>query len=76
MGENIYTNSFIWLWIGFVILLGIPIFAGLLWAIKNGQFKNQHYARHLALRSGIPDLHNAGEPGDKITATKTNGTEN
>lgn len=45
---------FLFMWIGFLLLMTGSIAAFFLWAIRAGQFSHQDRARYLPLQSGIP----------------------
>lgn len=47
-------QAFLFIWIGFLLLMTGGIAAFFLWAIRAGQFSRQDRARYLALNSGIP----------------------
>lgn len=49
-------QTFLFIWIGFLLLMcgGIALF--FLWAIRARQFSHQDRARYLALQAGIPPL--------------------
>jgi cbb3-type cytochrome oxidase maturation protein len=49
-------NAFLFLWIGFLLLMSTALGTVFLWAIRAGQFANQERARYLALEAAIPDL--------------------
>ena len=47
-------QTFLFMWIGFSLLMTGSIAAFFLWAIRAGQFSHQDRARYLALESYIP----------------------
>jgi cbb3-type cytochrome oxidase maturation protein len=47
-------QTFLFMWIGFLLLMTGCIAAFFLWAIRAGQFSQQDRARYLPLKSGIP----------------------
>ena len=57
-------QTFLFMWIGFLLLMIACIGVFFLWGIRHGQFADQERARYLALRSGIPPAEEpAKEPG-------------
>ena len=48
------SQTFILIWIGFLLLMSCGIGAFFLWGIRTGQFADQDRARYLPLQSGIP----------------------
>lgn len=55
--------TFLFMWIGFLLLMSCGIAAFFLWAVRTRQFADQDRARHLPLQSGIPVA--VKEPGDE-----------
>uniref|UniRef100_C6E803 Cbb3-type cytochrome oxidase assembly protein CcoS n=1 Tax=Geobacter sp. (strain M21) TaxID=443144 RepID=C6E803_GEOSM len=49
-------HAFLFLWIGFLLLMSTALGAVFIWAIRTGQFSNQQRARYLALQAAIPDV--------------------
>jgi len=47
-------TTFLYMWLGFLLLMLCSVSAFFLWAIRKGQFSQQDRARYLALQSGIP----------------------
>lgn len=47
--------AFLFLWIGFLLLMSTALGALFVWAIRAGQFSNQERARYLALEAAIPE---------------------
>jgi cbb3-type cytochrome oxidase maturation protein len=47
--------AFLFIWIGFLLLMTGSIAAFFLWAIRAGQFSGQERARYLPLTSGITE---------------------
>lgn len=47
-------ETFIFIWIGFLLLMSCGIGVFFLWGIRSGQFQDQDRARYLPLQSGIP----------------------
>jgi cbb3-type cytochrome oxidase maturation protein len=47
--------AFLFIWIGFLLLMTGSIAAFFLWAIRAGQFTGQDRARYLPLTGGIPE---------------------
>lgn len=56
-------NAFLFLWIGFLLLMSTALGTVFLWAIRAGQFSNQERARYLALDAAIPDAEPPAEDG-------------
>lgn len=58
-------TTFLYMWLGFLLLMICSVSTFFLWAIRKGQFSQQDRARYLALQSGIPS---AAEPaaGDRL----------
>jgi cbb3-type cytochrome oxidase maturation protein len=54
MNSPMQSTTFLFMWIGFLVLMIGCIAAFFLWAIRNGQFARQDRARYLPLQSGIP----------------------
>jgi len=54
MNNLLEGQTFIFLWIGFLLLMTASIAGFFLWAIRAGQFSDQDRARYLPLDSGIP----------------------
>ena len=54
MDNPMEGQAFLFMWIGFLLLMTGGIAAFFLWAIRAGQFSNQDRARYLPLESGIP----------------------
>jgi nitrogen fixation-related uncharacterized protein len=52
-------QTFLFMWIGFLLLMICSVAAFFLWAIRAGQFSGQDRARYLPLESGIPS---SGKP--------------
>jgi cbb3-type cytochrome oxidase maturation protein len=47
-------QTFLFIWIGFLLLMSGGVAAFFFWGIRAGQFSNQDRARYLALYSQIP----------------------
>ncbi|GFO67644.1 hypothetical protein GMLC_12230 [Geomonas limicola] len=47
-------TTFLFMWLGFLVLMLICIASFFLWAIRRNQFTDQDRARYLPLMSGIP----------------------
>jgi cbb3-type cytochrome oxidase maturation protein len=47
-------ETFIFIWIGFLLLMSCGIGVFFFWGIRNDQFQDQDRARYLPLQSGIP----------------------
>jgi len=47
-------TTFLYMWLGFLLLMICSVAIFFLWAIRKGQFSQQDRARYLALQSGIP----------------------
>jgi len=54
MNSPMEGQAFLFIWIGFLLLMTGGIGAFFFWAIRAGQFSHQDRARYLALQSGIP----------------------
>jgi len=54
MNSPMEGQAFLFIWIGFLLLMTGGIGAFFLWAVRAGQFSHQDRARYLALQSGIP----------------------
>ena len=54
MNSPMEGQTFLFMWIGFLLLMSCSIGAFFLWAVRAGQFSYQDRARYLALKSGIP----------------------
>jgi len=58
-------QEFLFMWIGFLLLMSCGIGAFFLWGIRSGQFANQERARYLALQAEIRDtLPRSGRDGE------------
>lgn len=58
-------QAFLFMWIGFLLLMSCGIGAFFLWGIRSGQFSNQERARYLALQAEIRDtLPRRGRDGE------------
>jgi cbb3-type cytochrome oxidase maturation protein len=55
MNSPMQGTTFLFMWLGFLLLMTGCVAAFFLWAIRGGQFSNQDRARYLPLESGIPD---------------------
>lgn len=55
-------QAFLFIWIGFLLVMTGGIGAFFLWGVRSGQFANQDRARYLALQARIP------EPGESEPA--------
>jgi cbb3-type cytochrome oxidase maturation protein len=55
MNSPMEGSTFLFMWLGFLILMIGCIGAFFLWAMRGGQFSQQDRARYLALQSAIPD---------------------
>jgi nitrogen fixation-related uncharacterized protein len=47
-------STFLFMWLGFLVLMLLWVGGFFLWAVRSGQFSQQDEARYLALRAGIP----------------------
>ena len=56
-------QEFLFMWIGFLLLMSCGIGAFFLWGIRSGQFANQERARYLALQAEI-SLPRRGRDGE------------
>ena len=54
MNSPLEGQAFLFMWVGFLLLMSSGIAAFFLWAIRAGQFSRQDRARYLPLQSGIP----------------------
>jgi len=61
-------TRFLFMWLGFLLLMLLCIACFFLWAIRRNQFADQERARFLPLMSGIPA---AEEPDDQATNGRT-----
>lgn len=68
-------NAFLFLWIGFLLLMSTALGTLFLWAIRAGQFSNQERARYLALEATIPDLEPPAEDAPQAKGTKARPEE-
>lgn len=50
------SQTFILIWVGFLLLMSCGIGVFFLWGIRTGQFADQDRARYLPLQSGIPPV--------------------
>ncbi len=58
-------QAFLFMWIGFLLLMSCGIGAFFLWGIRSGQFSGQERARYLALQAEIPaPLSRGGRDGE------------
>jgi cbb3-type cytochrome oxidase maturation protein len=55
MSSQFESQTFLFMWIGFLLLMSCGIAAFFFWAIRAGQFGDQERARSLALQARIPD---------------------
>jgi|GEM_PF-1905475 len=55
MSSPMEGTTFLFMWLGFLLLMTGSVAAFFLWAIRRGQFSDQDRARYLPLQSGIPD---------------------
>ena len=55
MTSPLEGSTFLFMWIGFTLLMTGGIGLLFLWAIRAGQFSDQDRARYLALQCGIPN---------------------
>ena len=62
MNQLLEGQTFLFMWLGFMLLMICCIAGFFLWAIRAGQFSGQDRARYLPLESGIPP---EDEPGVK-----------
>ena len=56
MNSTMEGQTFLFVWIGFLLLTSGGIALFFLWAIRARQFSHQDRARYLALQAGIPPL--------------------
>ena len=61
MNSPMLGTTFLFMWLGFLMLMISCIAVFLLWGVRSGQFCRQDRARYLALQSGIP----AGGPDEE-----------
>ena len=54
MNSPMEGTTFLYMWLGFLLLMMCSVAIFFLWAIRKGQFSQQDRARYLALQSGIP----------------------
>ena len=54
MNSPMQGTTFLFMWLGFLMLMIVCIAAFFLWGIRHGQFSRQDRARYLAMQSGIP----------------------
>ena len=56
MANPMAGTTFLFMWLGFLLLMvsGVAVF--FLWAVRKGQFARQDRARYLPLQSGIPPV--------------------
>ena len=54
MNSPMQGTTFLFMWLGFLLLMIVCIAVFFLWGIRSGQFSRQDRARYLALHSGIP----------------------
>ncbi|HBG05667.1 MAG: hypothetical protein A2075_09680 [Geobacteraceae bacterium GWC2_58_44] len=71
MNSLLEGQTFLFMWIGFLLLMTGGIAAFFLWAIRSGQFSHQDRARYLPLASGIPmgdesDVERQQEHGSRL----------
>ena len=62
-------QAFLFMWIGFLLLMTGGIGAFFFWGVRSGQFANQERARFLALDAEIPDTlpkSETGQPSDSL----------
>ncbi|HEY3307199.1 MAG TPA: cbb3-type cytochrome oxidase assembly protein CcoS [Desulfuromonadaceae bacterium] len=57
MNNPMDDGAFLFMWIGFLLLMIVCIVAIFIWAIRTRQFSDQERARYLALHSKITDEH-------------------
>jgi cbb3-type cytochrome oxidase maturation protein len=56
MNSPMEGQTFLFIWIGFLLLMTGGIATFFLWGIRAGQFSDQDRARYLPLESGIPPV--------------------
>jgi len=61
MNSPMEGQTFLFMWVGFLLLMTGGIAGFFLWAIRAGQFSHQDRARYLPLESGIPPSGETGE---------------
>ena len=54
MNSPMEGTTFLFVWLGFLMLMVVCVGSFFLWAVRSGQFSNQDRARYLPLESGIP----------------------
>jgi cbb3-type cytochrome oxidase maturation protein len=59
MNSPMEGTTFLFVWLGFLMLMIFCVGFFFLWAVRSGQFSNQDRARYLPLQSGIP---HTGDP--------------
>jgi len=64
MDSPMEGTTFLFMWLGFLVLMICVIAAFFLWAVRSGQFSDQDRARYLPLTSGIPPAEGSG-PGSR-----------
>jgi len=62
MNTPLESSTFLYMWLGFLLLMLCCIAGFFLWAVRSNQFSRQDRARYLALTAGIPPTD--GEPQD------------
>lgn len=67
--------AFLFLWIGFLLLMSTALGTAFVWAIRTGQFSNQERARYLALEAAIPDAEPAAEDTPQAKAEQAKPKE-
>ena len=55
MNSPMEETTFLYMWLGFLLLMIGFVAAFFLWAVRGDQFSHQNRARYLPLQSGIPE---------------------
>jgi cbb3-type cytochrome oxidase maturation protein len=55
MNSPMEGATFLFMWLGFLLLMIGCVAVFFLWAVRGGQFSHQDRSRYLPLQSGIPD---------------------
>lgn len=61
MSSPFEGSTFLFMWLGFLVLMLLGIAGFFLWGVRHGQFADQDRARYLPLKAGIP---RSGGPDD------------
>ena len=66
MTSPMEQKTFLYMWLGFLMLMIGCVAVFFLWAIRRGQFSRQDRARYLPLQSGIPDSLGTDGKGSRL----------